>query len=134
MRTRTAFIEPKLALASEGSPGLHLVPYLLRQCRRPPETSAGEEVAGVAACECPAQLGQSVALYAADPLGGQVEELAYFALGTGLAPVQAVTKRQHAALVLGQPAQEVIDLTGEKSLRHDLERGLSGVVDHQVTE
>ena len=69
---------------------MHLVPYFLRQCRSSLERSAGEKVAGVAACECPAQLGQGVALDAADPLGRQVEQLAYFALGAGLAPVQAV--------------------------------------------
>jgi hypothetical protein len=42
----------KLALVSGGPAGLRLGPYFLRRCRSSRERSAGEEVVGVAACEC----------------------------------------------------------------------------------
>ena len=71
---------------------------------------------------------------APDTLGREVEQLADFALRPGLAPVQAVAQGQDPALVVGEAAQELVDLAGQQGLGHQLERGLSRMVDHQVAQ
>ena len=96
--------------------------------------SASEQVARIAPGQCPPELGQRITLDPSHPLGRQVEELAHFALGPRLAPVQAVAQRKDPSLVFRQASEELVDLPRQQGLRHRLERGLRRMVDHKVAQ
>jgi hypothetical protein len=84
--------------------------------------SAGEKVAGITTRQSQAQIGQSVALGAPDPLGGEVEQVAHLSLSTWLAPVEPVAQQEHPTLGFAQAPKDLIDLVAEHDLGGQFER------------